>query len=101
MITIIHNNAAWGVIGLGQKKMGFDLGADLSGTDYAAIARGFGIHGELVTELADLGPAIRRSLASGLPAVIDCRTRFVPHPMMPAFGRTASVGMPPAAAVTR
>jgi acetolactate synthase-1/2/3 large subunit len=101
VITIIHNNAAWGVIGLGQKKMGFDLGADLSGTDYAAIARGFGIHGELVTELADLGPAIRRSLASGLPAVIDCRTRFVPHPMMPAFGRTASVGMPPAAAVTR
>ena len=73
------------MIGLGQKKMGFDLGADLSGTDYAAIARGFGIRGETVNELADLGPAIERSLVSGLPAVIDCRTRFVPHPMMQSF----------------
>ena len=24
--------------------------------------------------------------ASGLPSVIDCRTRFVPHPCLPAFG---------------
>jgi hypothetical protein len=25
-------------------------------------------------------------LSSGLPSVIDCRTCFVPHPCLPAFG---------------
>jgi hypothetical protein len=32
-----------------------------------------------------VAPAIERARASGLPAVIDCRTRFVPHPCLPAF----------------
>jgi acetolactate synthase-1/2/3 large subunit len=29
---------------------------------------------------------MRRAWASGLPAVLDCRTAFHPHPAMPAFG---------------
>jgi thiamine pyrophosphate-dependent acetolactate synthase large subunit-like protein len=51
-------------------------------TDYAAIARGFGCHGDTV--LLDAADVARRrwqrARASGLPAVIDARTRFVPHP---------------------
>ena len=35
----------------------------------------------------DLVPALQRAFASDLPAVLDCRTRFVPHPAMPALGR--------------
>ncbi|SEF34669.1 thiamine pyrophosphate-binding protein [Variovorax sp. NFACC27] len=86
VLVIVHNNAAWGIIRAGQRNaLGFELGTALDGTDYAAIARGFGCHGERVTALAEVGPAIRRALASGLPAVLDCRTRFVPHPAMPAF----------------
>jgi thiamine pyrophosphate-dependent acetolactate synthase large subunit-like protein len=43
VLTIIHNNEAWGIIRAGQKNMlGFELGTSLAGTDYAAIARGFG-----------------------------------------------------------
>ena len=87
VITVIHNNAAWGIIQFGQKKqLDFELGASLEDTDYATIARGFGCHGEVVTRAQDIGPAIERAIASGLPAVLDCRTRFVPHPASPLFG---------------
>ncbi|MDI6028440.1 thiamine pyrophosphate-binding protein [Corticibacterium sp. UT-5YL-CI-8] len=85
-ITIIHNNEAWGVIQAGQKKAGFEFGTVLSGTDYAAIARGFGCHGETVTAPEQLASALERARQSNLPSVIDCRVAFVPHPSMPRFG---------------
>ena len=87
VINIIHNNASWGIIRHGQHmQLGFELGTALEGTDYAAIARGFGCHGEGLDDAAQIPSAIERARASGLPAVIDCRTRFVPHPASPAFG---------------
>ena len=48
--------------------------------------------------LRDLGTAsfvfhaMQRALASGLPAVLDCRTRFVPHPAGPMFGAMNKFG---------
>jgi acetolactate synthase-1/2/3 large subunit len=95
VVTVIHDNAAWGIIRAGQERAGFELGTSLQGTDYAAIARGFGCHGETVLHAADVGPAIGRALASGLPAVLDCRTRFVPHPAGLAFGSMNRYGFPP------
>ncbi|MEN9627337.1 MAG: hypothetical protein RJA10_564, partial [Pseudomonadota bacterium] len=93
VVTLIHNNAAWGIIRAGQRKqLDFELGSGLEDTDYAAIARGFGCHGEVVTRAADVGPALQRALASGLPAVLDCRTRFVPHPAGPLFGSMNKYG---------
>jgi len=98
VINVVYNNARWGVIRLAYERAGFDFdsGADfgttLSGTDYAAIARGFGCHGEVAESAQQIGPAIRRALDSGLPAVIDCRVKFVPHPAMPHFGRMSSAG---------
>ncbi len=86
VVNVIHNNAAWGIIRAGQRQLGFELGTALDGTDYAATARGFGCHGETVTVPAQFEPALARALASGLPAVIDCRVRFEPHPALPAFG---------------
>jgi thiamine pyrophosphate-dependent acetolactate synthase large subunit-like protein len=87
VVTVIHNNAAWGIIRAGQRAaLDFEFGTALEDTDYAAIARGFGCHGETLQGVDEIAPALQRALASGLPAVIDCRTRFVPHPCMPAFG---------------
>ena len=87
VVSVIHNNAAWGIIRQGQKmQLDFELGTSLEGTDYAAVARGFGCHGEVVTQAQDIAPALARAIASGRPAVLDCRTRFVPHPAMGAFG---------------
>jgi acetolactate synthase-1/2/3 large subunit len=89
-VTVIHNNAAWGVIALGQKRGGFELGTALEGPDHVAIARAFGCHAERVTTAAEVGPALQRALASGLPAVIDVPTRLVPHPGLPRFGAAGS-----------
>jgi acetolactate synthase-1/2/3 large subunit len=88
VINVIHNNESWGIIRAGQRKqLHFELGTSLAATDYAAIARGFGCHGETVGRADELAPAVDRARASGLPAVIDCRTEFVPHPCMASFGR--------------
>ena len=93
VITLIHNNAAWGIIRSGQRKqLDFELGTSLDGCDYAAIARGFGCHGDTVSRPEDVAPAIARAVASGLPAVIDCHTRFVPHPCTPSFGSMNQFG---------
>ncbi len=87
VINVIHNNAAWGVIRMGQRMaLNFEFGTSLADTDYAAIARGFGCHGEVVEDARDIPAAIERARASGLPAVIDCHTKFLPHPAAPAFG---------------
>ena len=100
VVSIIHNNAAWGIIRAGQRnQLDFELGTSLAETDYAAIARGFGCFGETVECAEDLAPALQRALGSGLPAVIDCRTRFVPHPAMPAFGRMNRFGFDASARV--
>jgi acetolactate synthase-1/2/3 large subunit len=98
VITIIHNNASWGVIKLGFTKAGFefgegaDYGTSLSGTDYAAIAVGFGCYGEIVERAGEFEPALQRAIKSGLPAVLDCRVRFEPHPGMPHFARMSAAG---------
>jgi acetolactate synthase-1/2/3 large subunit len=84
-VQVIHDNAAWGVIRLGQSRAGFELGTGLEGTDYAAIARAFGCHGERVERREDVAPALDRALESGLPAVVDVRVRFEPHPGMRRF----------------
>ncbi len=85
VVTVIHDNAAWGVIRFGQARAGFELDTALDGLDYAAVARAFGCHGEHVTDLDAVLPALDRALASGLPAVVDVKTRFVPHPSLPRF----------------
>ncbi|MFZ5692896.1 MAG: thiamine pyrophosphate-binding protein [Pseudomonadota bacterium] len=93
VITIVHNNAAWGIIRAGQRaQFDFELGTRLDGTDYAAIARGFGCFGETVTRPDELAPALARAMQSGLPAVLDCHTAFVPHPNLKAFGRMNAYG---------
>jgi acetolactate synthase-1/2/3 large subunit len=99
VITVIHNNAAWGVIRMGQKMgLDFEMGTALEDTDYAAIARGFGCHGEVVTRACDVAAAIQRAIDSGLPGVLDCRTRFVPHP---AVGQFVSMNKYSFASLTR
>jgi thiamine pyrophosphate-dependent acetolactate synthase large subunit-like protein len=86
VVHVIHDNQAWGVIALSQKRLGFELGTNLEGTDYVAIARGFGAHAEHVVAPEEVAGALERALAAGGPAVIDARVRFDPHLGMPRFG---------------
>lgn len=84
VITIIFNNACWGMSIHGQHTVykGRDVATRLAQTAYEIVGKGFGTHSELVETIEDIGPAIKRSLASGKPAVINVRTSAdVVHPI--------------------
>lgn len=91
VITVIHNNEAWGVIRAAQSAGGFEFGTDLAGADYSAIARGFGCYGERIERAEDALPALGRAVGSGLPAVIDARVGFFAHPMFRTFGKSTAL----------
>jgi acetolactate synthase-1/2/3 large subunit len=48
-----------------------ELGAQ---TRYDEVVRALGGHGELVSESADIGPAIDRAFAAGVPALVNVLT---------------------------
>jgi thiamine pyrophosphate-dependent acetolactate synthase large subunit-like protein len=90
VITVLHDNAAFGIIRAMQQAAGYEMGGRLEGTDYVAIARGFGCHAERVTRPEEIKPALDRAAASGLPAVVDVETFFEHHPSLAAFRSSSS-----------
>ena len=75
VIFIVVNNSMYGTIRMHQEKTfpGHVHGTDLVNPDFAAYARAFGAHGEMVEETAQFAGAFARSLAAGKPAVIEVR----------------------------
>lgn len=57
-------------------------GCELDPTRYDLVAAAMGGHGELVTRVEDLAPAIERSLASGKPAVVNVMIDSIPSPVI-------------------
>ncbi|MGX7708173.1 thiamine pyrophosphate-binding protein [Methylobacterium sp. Gmos1] len=77
-VIIVSNNAAWNIERYDQE---FNYGGRVVGTlladsDYAAMARALGAHGERVERPEDLPAAIERALANA-PALIDVTTSQV------------------------
>ena len=75
IVVIVSNNAAWNIERYDQEYNygGRVIGTVLRHSDYAAMARALGAHGERVENPDDLADAIRRGLANA-PAVIDVVT---------------------------
>ncbi len=75
IVVIVSNNAAWNIERHDQDVNygGRIVGTELAHSDYAAMARAFGAHGERVESPADLKGAIERALANA-PAVVDVVT---------------------------
>jgi len=48
-------------------------GTDLANPDFAALARAYGGHGEVVERTGDFAGAFARAEAAGVPAVIELR----------------------------
>lgn len=74
VVLLQFNNAAFGWIKELQHLYRQDryLSVDFSAeTDYAAVARGFGLKGVRVTNADELEPALRAALASDRPTFID------------------------------
>jgi acetolactate synthase-1/2/3 large subunit len=74
-VFIVSNNAAWNIERYDQEANygGRVVGTTLRHSDYAAMARALGAHGERVEEPAKLADALRRALANA-PALVDVVT---------------------------
>ena len=75
VIVLIVNNNMYGTIRMHQERYhpGRVIGTDLHNPDFAALARAYGAHGELVERTADFAAAFERASAAGGPAVIELR----------------------------
>jgi acetolactate synthase-1/2/3 large subunit len=71
-VFVIANNAAWNIERLDQEMNygGRVVGTTLAWSDYAAMARAFGLHAERVTDPARLEGALAEAFAKA-PALID------------------------------
>lgn len=72
-VVVIFNDGCWNMIKGAQDLMfgGRNVGAIIGDVDYAAVARGFGCYGRRVERAADIEPAFKEAVESGLPAVLD------------------------------
>lgn len=74
-VIIIGNNAGWGLEKHPMRLLyEYDVIADLSPTRYDQVAIALGAGGETVTRPADIGPAIDRAMAAGIPYVVNVMT---------------------------
>jgi acetolactate synthase-1/2/3 large subunit len=73
-VAIVGNDARWNaeyqiqLRDYGPNRVG---GCELLATRYDSVTQGFGGYGELVTRVDEVVPAVRRAIASGLPACIN------------------------------
>jgi acetolactate synthase-1/2/3 large subunit len=75
-VAVIANNGAWGNIRHEQGRQFHQTGAtELSQAAYEKVAEAFGGHAERVEDAAEVGPAIRRAIDSGKPAVVNVITQ--------------------------
>ena len=75
VIFIVVNNSMYGTIRMHQERAypGHVYGTALANPDFAAYARSFGAHGEVVEKTAEFAAALARSMAAGKPALIEVR----------------------------
>jgi acetolactate synthase I/II/III large subunit len=75
VVVLVVNNGMYGTIRMHQERQypGRVYGTSLSNPDFAAYARAFGAHGELVETTEQFAPALERALSAGRPALLDLR----------------------------
>ncbi len=79
VVILVFNNNMFGTIRMHQERTypGRVSGTGLHNPDFAALARAYGGHGEVVDKTEDFAPALRRALEhaeqQNLPAVIELR----------------------------
>ncbi len=75
VIFIVVNNNMYGTIRMHQEREfpGHVHGTALVNPDFAAYARAFGAHGEVVATTAEFAPAFERATKAGKPALIEIR----------------------------
>lgn len=79
VVCVVANDSAWGAIVHDQLRRGPDriIETKLDFVRYDKVVEDLGGHGELVEQPDDIGPAIQRAFASGLPACVNVKCAFV------------------------
>ena len=74
-IVLVFNNNQFGTIRMHQERAypWRITGTQVTNPDFAKYIEAFGGHGEVVSDTAAFGPAFRRAVASGKPALIELR----------------------------
>ena len=75
VVILVVNNGMYGTIRMHQERQypGRVVGTELRNPDFAAYARAFGAHGEVVTETDQFADAFERALGAGRPALLELR----------------------------
>jgi acetolactate synthase I/II/III large subunit len=75
LVIVLVNNNIYGTIRMHQEMHypGRVIATDLVNPDFAALARAYGAHGEIVAQTEEFAPAFARALASGKTALIELR----------------------------
>ena len=76
VVMVVGNNSAWGLEkGPMQFLYGYDVAADLApNTRYDQVVTALGGGGEMVTDPREIGPALDRAFASGVPYLVNVIT---------------------------
>jgi acetolactate synthase I/II/III large subunit len=83
IVAVVMNNHSWAAsqhfqeIVSGPNRL---VGTELRDANYHEVAAAFGCHAQRVTEIKDLGPAIKAAFASGRPACINVSIDVAPIP---------------------
>jgi acetolactate synthase-1/2/3 large subunit len=75
VVMIVGNNAGWALEKHPMRFLyGYDVIADLQPTHYDEIVTALGGAGESVSSPGDIGPALDRAMASGVPYLVNVFT---------------------------
>ena len=83
VVMVMGNNGAWGLEKQPMQMLyGYDVAADLAPqTRYDEVVRALGGAGEMVTDPRQIGPALDRAFASGVPYLVNVVTDpEIPYP---------------------
>jgi acetolactate synthase-1/2/3 large subunit len=75
IVFLVVNNGMYGTIRMHQEHdyPGRVSGTDLKNPDFAALARAYGLHGEMVARMADFGAAFERAWNAKTASLIELR----------------------------
>ncbi|MPZ73164.1 MAG: acetolactate synthase [Nitriliruptorales bacterium] len=84
VVMVCGNNGIWGLEKFPMQQIydGWDIAADLQpGLRYEEVVKALGGAGETVEKAADIGPALDRAFASGVPYLVNVLTDpTIPYP---------------------
>ena len=87
IVVVIDNNGGLASIGQQQERLfesGKRVATDFRDIPFHTIFEGFGGFGELVTKREELGPALKRAIASGKTACVNVKAKPVLSPIVAA-----------------